>query len=84
MKNIPHHPGKIPIPQMQSDLPVGGNLSPGNVPHKFINIFFQIAHSACKLQFEQLPCAFLYKLLQGFQSCGREIVTAVAGEFERL
>ena len=84
MKNIPRRPGKVPIPQMQSDLPICGNLSPRNVPHKFINIFFQIAHSACKLQFEQLPCAFLYKLLQGFQSCGREIVAAVANEFERL
>ena len=49
-----------------------------------INIFFQIAHSACKLQFEQLPCTLLYELLQGFQSCCRKIVTAVASEFERL
>jgi len=40
MKNIPHYPGKIPISQMQSDLPIGGNLSFGNVPHKFIHLFF--------------------------------------------
>ena len=33
MKNIPHYPGKIPISQMQSDLPIGGNLSPRNVLH---------------------------------------------------
>jgi len=84
MKNIPHRPGKVSVAQMQSNLPIGSNLSPRNTLHKFINIFFQIAHSACKLQFEQLPCAFLYKMLQGFQSCGREIVTAVASEFERL
>ena len=40
MKNIPHHPGKVPIPQMQSNLPIRGNLSPRNVLHKFIHFFF--------------------------------------------
>ena len=44
MKNIPHHPGKVSVTQMQSDLPISGNLPPGNVPHKFINILF---HSYC-------------------------------------
>ena len=40
MKNIPYYPGKVPIPQMQSDLPIRGNLSPRNVLHKFIHFFF--------------------------------------------
>ena len=26
MKNIPHYPGKVTIPQMQSDLPIGSNF----------------------------------------------------------
>ena len=82
MKNIPHHPGKIPIPQMQSNLPIGGNFPLRNPLHKFIHPVIQTVHIVCKLQFEQLSCPLLNEFLQGFQSCSREIVAAVPGKFE--
>ena len=84
MKNISHHPGKVPVTQLQRNLPIGGNFPLRNPLHKFIHPVIQTVHIVCKLQFEQLSCPFLYKLLQGFQSCGRKIVAAVANEFERL
>ena len=45
MKNIPYYPGKVSVAQIQGYLPIGGNLPPGNVPHKFINSVIQTAHN---------------------------------------
>ena len=45
MKNIPHRPGKISVTQVQSNLPIGDNLSPRNTLHKFINFVSQTTHN---------------------------------------
>ena len=44
MKNISYRPGKISVAQMQSNLTIGGNFSPRNIPHKFIHFVIQAAH----------------------------------------
>ena len=44
MKNIPHHPGKISVSQIQGNLPICDNLSFGIVSHEFIHFVIQAAH----------------------------------------
>ena len=76
--------GVLPCITATIILESSGNLSPRNPLHKFIDFVIQTVHNVCQLPFEQLPCTFLDELLQGFQSCGRKIVTVVTSEFERL